>query len=271
MSVFVNRREEKPEYRHGGSHRFVFAGLCIVVALGTLTSRTLPSPHGSGGQSARPITVNRPLLRDGLMQVSRLMLDPGLAQLLADSIPPSIGSFLLLRDPELIGLDADCLPLDSTRGHPGHGFPGQRMYLFSGEFDSLYIVVVRRDAESWRVVWSRHDGWCLPQPGLWLTRLGIEGDSSVTIGMTGLVSATAYKGYALMLWNGRTGRDLFGGGADWLEEEDLDHDGIKELILHRGERYTEKNYPSREVYSFDAARRVYRSNADTTGRTAPPK
>lgn len=249
----------------------IIAIVVVAVILGAPAFRVFAAPAGNGGMPASTLSVNRLHLRDGLMQVSKLKLDLNLAVLLADSIPRPIGSFLLLRDPELIGLDAACVPLDSTHGYPEHGFPGQRLYIFSGESALLYNIVVQRDSAAWRAVWSRIDPGCLPQPRLWLTRLGIEGDSGVTIGMMGLISATAYKSYSLMLWNGRTARDLFGGGADWLEEEDLDHDGIKELILHRGERHAEKNYPSREVYYFDAAKRVFRSNADTTGRTAPPK
>ncbi len=238
---------------------------CLVILMMGLIAATGVGNERGGAFLPPHQRVGRQVLAGRIALVDRLRTSPQLAQLLSDSIPESIVQDILELDSTLVGLTCGCVFLDSTACPTGAGFPGQRLYVFSGRLSSLYTIVVEHDSGTWRAVWSRTDPGCLPQPRIWRTCLGIEGDSSVTIGMKGLVSATAYKSYSLMLWNGRTGTDLFRDGGDWIEEIDLNHDGVIEVIIGREERHAGKNHPASETYYLDAASRTYRSTRDTSG------
>jgi hypothetical protein len=93
----------------------------------------------------------------------------------------------------------------------------------------------------------------MPQPDLGFPVLGLEGDSSVAVGMRGLVSPSGYKSYEYLLWTGRRVHLIGGTGGLWVDERDVDGDGIAELVAHVKDRANDKSVDTlvEHVYSFD--------------------
>ncbi len=180
--------------------------------------------------------ISRVELQKRLTDAKSLGLDSGLAKVLSDSMPDAIAREVLDIDAEYMGVIAGSAPLGHGSPQDSAKFRGQRIFAFTEKDDQLYLAVTESDSLEGHILWNASYRFGLPQPRLWRMSLGIEGDSSTTIGMVGIVSPSGYKGYIFLLWTGETGRIVASAGGLALEHADIDHNGIEELIVETEDR-----------------------------------
>lgn len=212
--------------------------------------------------------ANRGALSNRLVAEGFFKSDPTLAREVAESIPAPIVAHLLAGSvPSTIHVMAKCLSFAAPSSRDT--VPEDMQICAFDGLDSLYVAFTQVRSGTSHIAWDTTFGFGLPQPRLGIVRLGIEGDTGVVIGMMGLVSAGGYQGYAYLLWTGNTAVLLGGVNGLWVDEKDVDGDGVVDLIAaledeHHIDAKTGRPAIRYEVWKLSTSEMMYHKSPELT-------
>ncbi|HWO58025.1 MAG TPA: hypothetical protein VNN55_10710 [bacterium] len=214
------------------------------------------------------IADERALLTRWLLDGGIRALDPGSCPLIVEKIPDSLRHRLLsLCGPECLDVGIECVALDSSAFPFPSGVTDQVLCVVTDGQELSYVGVTERVAGVWGIVWDTILGE-IPQPSVGFPTLGLEGDSSVVIGLRGLVSPSGYQSYDYLLWTGTRAHLLGGAGGLWVEEKDINGDGVAEILAtdHRRSAAKPMDSLAQSIYSFDAKSGRYHRAIDSKSK-----